>query len=160
MFIYFERERETEPKWGRRRERRRHRIWSRIEALSCQHRARRGTWTHKPQYHDLSWSQMLSRLSHPGAPTSDFIFKFMYLFERVGEGYREGERGRISSRLHTISLSAQSLTGGSNPQTVRSWPEPKPKVGCLTDWATQAPHFTNDLIWFDLIWFDFKRETA
>ena len=41
MFIYFlrERERERECKWGRDRERGRHRIQSRLQALSCQHTA-------------------------------------------------------------------------------------------------------------------------
>ena len=39
------------------RERGRHRIWSRLQTLSCQHRAGCGAWTHEPQYHDLS---------HPG----------------------------------------------------------------------------------------------
>ncbi|VFV25970.1 Hypothetical predicted protein [Lynx pardinus] len=51
-----ERQRETEHKWGRDRERRRHRIRSRLQALSYQHRARRGARTHEPQDHDLSHS--------------------------------------------------------------------------------------------------------
>ena len=63
-FFFFERE--TEREWGRGRERGRHRIWSRLQALSRQHRAWRGAWTHEPWDHDLSQSQ-LSRLSHPGA---------------------------------------------------------------------------------------------
>ena len=71
MFIYYfererETERETEYEWGR--ERGRHRIWSRLKTLSCQHRARHGAWIHRPQDHDLSWSQTLNRLSHPGTP--------------------------------------------------------------------------------------------
>ena len=58
-FIYFwERERETELKWGRGRERGGHRIWSRLQALSCQHRVRREAGTHKRWDHDLSWSRM------------------------------------------------------------------------------------------------------
>uniref|UniRef100_A0ABI7WRR9 Glycosyltransferase 2-like domain-containing protein n=1 Tax=Felis catus TaxID=9685 RepID=A0ABI7WRR9_FELCA len=36
------------------RERRRHRIGSRLPALSCQHRARRGARSHKLQDHDLN----------------------------------------------------------------------------------------------------------
>ena len=36
-------------------------------------------------------------------------------------------------------LSTQSPTRGLNSRTVRSWPEPKLRVRCLTDWATQAP---------------------
>ena len=63
----FLRQREMEHERGRVRERGRHRIWSRLQALSCQHRARRGAQTHGPWDHDLSWSQTLS---HPGAPIS------------------------------------------------------------------------------------------
>ena len=71
MFIFErerERERERAHEQGRGRERGRHRIWSRLQALSCQHRAQHGTRTQEPQDHDLSRSQMLHWLSHPGAP--------------------------------------------------------------------------------------------
>ena len=67
MFIYFW-QRETEHELGRGRERGRHRIWSRLQALSCQHRARHGARTHRPLDHDLSRSRTLNWLSHPGAP--------------------------------------------------------------------------------------------
>ncbi|XP_053062180.1 ubiquitin carboxyl-terminal hydrolase 30 isoform X3 [Acinonyx jubatus] len=50
---------------GRGRERGRHRIRSRLQALSCQHRARHGAQTHKPQDHDLSQSRTPNRLNHP-----------------------------------------------------------------------------------------------
>ena len=60
--------RETECEWGRGRERRSHRIWSRLQAPSCQHRARCGARTHEPWDRDLSWSRTLNRRSHPGAP--------------------------------------------------------------------------------------------
>ena len=55
-------------KQGRGRERARHRIWSRTQARSCQHTARRGARTHEPWDHDLSRSQTLNWLSHPGTP--------------------------------------------------------------------------------------------
>ena len=61
-------DRQTERKQGKGRERGRHRIRSRLQALSCQHRARRGAQTHKLWDHDLSWSRTLNRLSHPGTP--------------------------------------------------------------------------------------------
>ena len=77
LFIFWERETETERhrehKRGRGRERGRRRIWSRLQALSCQHRAPRGPQTHEPWDHDLKWSQKCNRLSHPGAPP-DYIF--------------------------------------------------------------------------------------
>ena len=68
----FLRQRETEHERGRARERGRHRIWSRLQALSCQHRARCGAQTHGPRDHDLSWSRTLNRLSHPGATRGAF----------------------------------------------------------------------------------------
>ena len=72
MFIYFIFETERDRAWTGegQRERGRHRIWNRLQALSCQHRARRGAWTHGPRDHDLSRSRPLNRLSHPGAPLS------------------------------------------------------------------------------------------
>ena len=69
--VYFW-DRETEHEWGRGREGGRRRIWSRFQALSCQHRARCGAQTHKPWDHDLSRCRMFNRLSHPGAPPSFF----------------------------------------------------------------------------------------
>ena len=73
--------RETECKQGRGRERGRHRIWSRFQALSCQHRAWYGARTHEPWDHGSS--RTLNRLSHPGAPyypTLNFFFFSVYSF--------------------------------------------------------------------------------
>ena len=47
-------QRETEHERGRGRERGRHRIGRRLQALSHQPRARRGARTHGPQDHDLA----------------------------------------------------------------------------------------------------------
>ena len=71
MFL-FTFETETEHEQGRGRERGRPRIQSRLQAPSCRHRARRGAGTHEPRDHDLSRSQMLNRLSPPGAPLVSF----------------------------------------------------------------------------------------
>ena len=68
MSYLFLTERETEHELGRGRETGRHRIRSRLQALSCQPRAQRGARTHGPRDHDQSRSRTLSRLSHPGAP--------------------------------------------------------------------------------------------
>ena len=65
IFIF---ERKTEHEWGRGRERGRHRIQSRLQALSCQHRARCRVQTHEPWGHDLSRSWTLNWLNHPGTP--------------------------------------------------------------------------------------------
>ena len=63
MFI-FERERDRTWVGEGQRERWRHRIWSRSQALSCQHRAQCGARTYKLRDYDLNWSQTLNRLSH------------------------------------------------------------------------------------------------
>ena len=68
-----ERERERE------RQTDRHRIWRRLQALSCQHRAQCGVWTHELWDHDLSWSRMLNRLRHSGAPQVIFLNHIMSL---------------------------------------------------------------------------------
>ena len=54
-------------------ERGRHRIRSRLQALRHQHRAGCGARTHRPRDHDPSRSRMLTRLSHPGAPTAVWV---------------------------------------------------------------------------------------
>ena len=72
-FYLFLRQGETQHEQGRVRERGRHRIWNRLQALSCQHRARCGARTHGPRDHDLSRSQTPNWLSHPGAP-EDLLF--------------------------------------------------------------------------------------
>ena len=57
------------------RERRRHRIRSRLQALSCQHRAWCGARSPKPWDRDLSRSWTLNQLSHAGAPESFFFLR-------------------------------------------------------------------------------------
>ena len=44
----------------------------RLQALSCQHRARHGARTHRLGDHDLSRSRTLNRLSHLGTPQIHF----------------------------------------------------------------------------------------
>ena len=82
------------------------------------------------------------------------FLKFIYLFwERVWtrEGQREREGKRESQAGST--LSAQSPTRGLISWTVRSWPDPKPRVRRLTDWTTQVP-----LIFFLSLFIYFERE--
>ena len=75
VLLTFERkkEREAKHKLEMGRERGRHRIRSRLQAPSRQHRAQCGAQTHKPWDRDLSRSQSLNRLSHPGAPHNAFF---------------------------------------------------------------------------------------
>ena len=65
LVFIFERERQSMS--SGRAERGRHRIESRLQALSHQHRAQCGARTHELRDGDLNLSQMLNRLSHPGA---------------------------------------------------------------------------------------------
>ena len=65
---------------------------------------------------------------------------FIYLFWRereqvsTGEGQRDWERESQAGSM----LSVWSQMWGFIPQTVRSWPELKTRVGCLIDRATQV----------------------
>ena len=65
--VYFW-DREKDRVWVGEGQRGRHKIRNRLQALSHQHSALCGAWTHKWQDHDLSWSRMLNWLSHAGAP--------------------------------------------------------------------------------------------
>ena len=56
----------------------------------------------------------------------------------MSRGGAERERERAGS-----IPSSRSLTQGSSPWTVRSWPEPKSRVRYSTDWASQAPPSIN-----------------
>ena len=117
-------------KQGRGRERGTHRIQSRLQALSCQHRAQCRSWTHEPWDHDLSWSWMLNWLSEAGIPSPViFLNVFIYFWERERQhewGERQRERDTQNPKQAPGSeLSAQSLMWASNSQTMRSWPELK-----------------------------------
>jgi len=59
-----------------------------------------------------------------------YVFS-IYLRERWGaEGGRESQADSLLSVEHSLGL---ILT------TLRSWPELRSRVGCLTNWATQVP---------------------
>ena len=66
-----------------------------------------------------------------------FLLMFVYLFwdRKQGRG-----RGRSRASQAGSALLEQSRLWVSIPLAVRSWPELKSRVRCLTDWATQAPH--------------------
>ena len=112
MFIYFW-ERETEWKLGRGRERGRRRIGSRLQALSCHHRARHGAWTLKLRNHDLSRSRPLNWLSHTGAPVKlplkMFKIVFKCLFSQSMEDYLQDylenkKEGRLGGSGHDLAV--------------------------------------------------------
>ena len=67
-----------------------------------------------------------------------FLSAFIY-FERATEHeWRRDREGERESQAGS-ALPTQSPMGGSIPWTMRSWPEPIPRVGCSTDWTTQVP---------------------
>ena len=78
FFIVYFWQRERDRAWAGegQRKRGRHRIGSRPQALSCQHRAQRGARTQEQQDHDLDRSWTLKQLSHPDAPVYVIFKKF------------------------------------------------------------------------------------
>lgn len=67
------------------------------------------------------------------------LLKKIYLLERERGGVRRrGQRERETKSLADSPLSTEPHTG-LDPTTLRSGPEPKPRVGCLPDCTTQAP---------------------
>ena len=77
--------------------------------------------------------------------TIDFFNVYLFLRDRDrerqretawGGSEREGDRDSEAGSM----LLAQTPVWGLNPQTMRSWPELKPRVGRSTDWATYVPH--------------------
>ena len=120
MFIYFWETEKKSNERGRGRERDTHRVWSRLQALSCQHRIQHGAQTHEPWDHGLNRSWMLNQLSHPGAPMGSIFFKFSFIyFERKIESQqgRGRERERETECQASSALSAQSRVRGPNSTT-------------------------------------------
>ena len=66
-------------------------------------------------------------------------FQCLLIFERARGWAGEGQREKDRESQAGSALSAQNHVWGSNWQTMKSWPELKSRIGCLTDWATQAP---------------------
>ena len=108
----FLRQRETEHERGRVRERGRHRLWSRLQHPSCQHGVWCGAQTHKPWYHDLSWSWSLNRLSHPGAPELSFPWSPGGCWPELGHGGAPKVCWTILPMAHLFSGVGESLPTG------------------------------------------------
>ena len=107
-------------------ERRRHRIRSRLQALSCQHRAPRQGSNRKLCEPDLSRSQTDTQLAELPRRLPPQIFLTIIYFEREGQKETEHKRrGRVEREGDTESkagseLSGQSLTWGLNSLALRS----------------------------------------
>ena len=106
LIVIYSWERETSASggWGAGRERGRHRIWNRLQALSYQHRAWRGTRTHQPWDHDLSWCWELNRPSHPGAP-----LRFLLHLPEANLPKESKVENKFSEFLHVQQISGLSF---------------------------------------------------
>ena len=140
LFIYlflFLRQRQHEP--GRGRGRGRHNL---KQASGSELSAQSPMWGSNPQT-ARSWREPKSAallMDWVTQPTLDYFFKCLFTYlqrECVSRGgaKREGERKSQAGSM----LSAQSPTWGLISRTMRSWPELKPGVICLTSCVTQAP---------------------
>ena len=69
-----------------------------------------------------------------------FFKKDSFILERERESMIRGTKvgGRERESQADSSLSVQPDLG-LNPMTLGSWPVPKSRVGCLTNWAIQCP---------------------
>ena len=100
-------------------------------------------------------------VEYPSLLLCCFILFFLSLFIYFERGWEwMGERGGAEKERERESqagfvLSAQSLLQGSIPWTLRSWPEPKSRIGHLTDWATQAPLLFHS--WYVTMYLTFYR---
>ena len=117
-----------------RSERGRHRIWNRLQALSCQHRARRGAQTHGPRDHDLSRSRPLnwatqvplcmyflkSKEIFPKGPYLASLSLFIQCFISLASAFsffnvylflRERDRARAGEGAETREGDTESETG-------------------------------------------------
>ena len=88
MFISFwDRERQS-VSWGRGRKRVRHRIWSRLQTLSYEHRARHRARTHKPW--DVTWAEvgrLTNWASQPPRWISCFQISYCWFVEKTFNFY-------------------------------------------------------------------------
>ena len=103
----------------------------------------RGTQWNGELFFPLCPAEMACASSHSLANLERMVndhFLKIYLFilrDRANRGGAEREEDRGSPAGSVLSV--QSLMWGLNSWTMRSWPEPKSRVGRSTNWATQAP---------------------
>ena len=130
-------------------ERGRHRIGNRLQALSCQHRARAGLELTDREI--MTWAEVGCLTDWATqAPLGEtilfyFLFKkkifltFIYFWDRERQSMNEGgsERGRhrIWNRLQALSCQHRARAGLElTDREIMTWAE----VGRSTDWATQS----------------------
>ena len=137
---------------------------SRLQTLSCQHRAQHGARTHKLWDHDLSQSWHLTNWATQAPHCLSVFFFFNFFFQRLflflGQRETEHERGRgrergrhrIRNRLQAPSRQPRAWRGA---RTHGPRDRDLAEVGRLTDCATQAPQgtcsfFTSKFLSFSL----------
>ena len=125
--------------WGR--ERGRHRIWSRLQALSCQYRAWRRAWPHELWDHDLSRSQTLNRLSHPGAPI------FAKILNCVGQETKEPELLRTDWIFYRLWALERQRPARLSIKTLHGLPPSNKITQCWTGLIKlqSSPHVAESL---------------
>ena len=94
----------------------------------------------------------MPHMESPQQILSNFLYIFFNFRERThkwwsgGETEREREREREREPQAGLKLSAEpdlglnvGLNPGLDPMTLGSWSEPKSRVRCSINWATQVP---------------------
>ena len=101
------------------------------------------SWNHEIMIWAETNSWMLNRLSHPRAPPSKSLECRIYLTLLPFSFFKKVCLFTLRERIPHCQRGARCEAQTNEPWT---WLEPKSRVWCLTDWATQAPlfcHFKN-----------------
>ena len=111
--------------------------------LYAEHRTQCRAWSHNPEI--MTWAETRSQTLTNWATqaplyTLFFVCLFVCFFRerdsaQGGEKQRKRERENLKQAPHPV----QSPKVGLNLRTLRSWPEPKSRVGSLTNWAASVP---------------------
>ena len=80
-------------------------------------------WIPSTQDDDLSWRQMLNRLSHPGALQSAFYFYFLKIFICLFMRDTEREGGRDTGREEASSTQGARCGSWSQVSRIMPWAE-------------------------------------
>ena len=91
---------------------------------------------------DMRYAQGVLRFSDGGSPHFALVVLSLFILRKREKEHEQGrgrEREREGESQAVSMLSVWSPTWGSKSWTMRSWPEQKSRVWCLTDWATQVP---------------------
>ena len=108
---------------------------------SCQHRARHGARSHKPWDHDLSWSQTLNRLSHPGASPKTLFTKSLFIYFEVEKEWMGGQRERGTEDPTWALCWRQRAWCGA--KTHKSWDRDLSWSRMLNQLSHRAPQLKN-----------------